>query len=190
MAYATAADVQTVSGRVLTTEETALVERRLAQVERMLIRRIPDLDAKIAAEEIDAADVIDTEAEAVLRLVRNPRGIRLGVRRAVLVSVQPRGGQRDAGDPGGGVGTPRHQAESDVLHRPEPRGGWPVSLLNRGTETVKVFQEVQTPDTDSDGNTYTRAAKSVPWSVPWSSRSVRPRTLTEVSTPRAATGSG
>ncbi|GAB7068856.1 hypothetical protein H7J06_05495 [Mycobacterium hodleri] len=74
MAYATAADVQTVSGRVLTTEETALVERRLAQVERMLIRRIPDLDAKIAAEEIDAADVIDTEAEAVLRLVRNPEG--------------------------------------------------------------------------------------------------------------------
>jgi hypothetical protein len=34
-----------------------------------------------------------------------------------------------------------------------------VSLLNRGTETVKVFQEVQTPETDADGNTITRAAK-------------------------------
>lgn len=34
-----------------------------------------------------------------------------------------------------------------------------MSLLNRGTETVKVFQEVQTPDTDADGNTITRAAK-------------------------------
>jgi hypothetical protein len=34
-----------------------------------------------------------------------------------------------------------------------------VSLLNRGTETVKVFQEIQTPDIDSDGNTVTRAAK-------------------------------
>jgi hypothetical protein len=34
-----------------------------------------------------------------------------------------------------------------------------VSLLNRGTETVKVFHEVQTPDTDSDGNKITRAAK-------------------------------
>ena len=34
-----------------------------------------------------------------------------------------------------------------------------MSLLNRGTETVKVFQEVQTPDTDSDGNKITRAAK-------------------------------
>jgi hypothetical protein len=34
-----------------------------------------------------------------------------------------------------------------------------MSLLNRGTETVKVFQEVQTPETDSDGNTFTRAAR-------------------------------
>jgi hypothetical protein len=33
-----------------------------------------------------------------------------------------------------------------------------VSLLNRGAETVKVFQEVQTPDTDTDGNKITRAA--------------------------------
>jgi hypothetical protein len=40
----------------------------------MLVRRIPDLDAKIATEEIDAAEVIDIEAEAVLRLVRNPEG--------------------------------------------------------------------------------------------------------------------
>lgn len=31
-----------------------------------------------------------------------------------------------------------------------------MSLLNRGTETVKVFQEVQT--TDTDGNKITRAA--------------------------------
>jgi hypothetical protein len=33
-----------------------------------------------------------------------------------------------------------------------------LSLLNRGTETVKVVQEIQAPETDSDGNTYTRAA--------------------------------
>lgn len=74
MALATAADVQAVLGRALTTEETALVTRRLAQVERMILRRIPDLDEKIAAEEIDQADVVDIEAEAVLRLVRNPDG--------------------------------------------------------------------------------------------------------------------
>jgi hypothetical protein len=34
-----------------------------------------------------------------------------------------------------------------------------VSLLNRGTETVKVYQETQTPDTDSDGNKRTRASQ-------------------------------
>ena len=33
-----------------------------------------------------------------------------------------------------------------------------MSLLNRGTETVKVFQEIQNPEIDSDGNRRTRAA--------------------------------
>lgn len=33
-----------------------------------------------------------------------------------------------------------------------------MSLLNRGTETVKVFQEIQTPEVDGDGNKRTRAA--------------------------------
>lgn len=75
MTYAAAADVQAVLGRTMSTEETALVQRRLGQVERMILRRIPDLVDKIAAEEIDAADVVDIEAEAVLRVVRNPDGI-------------------------------------------------------------------------------------------------------------------
>lgn len=34
-----------------------------------------------------------------------------------------------------------------------------MSLLNRGTEVVKVFQEIATPEVDSDGNTVTRPAK-------------------------------
>jgi hypothetical protein len=34
-----------------------------------------------------------------------------------------------------------------------------VSLLTRGTELVKVFQEVQEPVIDSDGNKFTRASK-------------------------------
>jgi len=74
--YATAVDVQTVFGKPLSAEETVMVERRLAQVERMILRRIPDLVEKIAAEEIDQADVIDIEAEAVLRVIRNPEGLR------------------------------------------------------------------------------------------------------------------
>jgi Gp19/Gp15/Gp42-like protein len=75
VSLATASDVQAVLGRVLTTEETALVERRLAQVERMILRRIPDLDVKVTAGDLDEADVIDIEAEAVLRVIRNPEGL-------------------------------------------------------------------------------------------------------------------
>lgn len=75
MALASATDVQTVLGKELSTEETALVERRLAQVERMILRRIPDLAVKIAAGDLDESDVIDIESEAVLRVVRNPEGL-------------------------------------------------------------------------------------------------------------------
>lgn len=73
--YATAADVAALAARELSTEETALVERRLAQVERMILRRIPDLADQIEDETVDLADVVDIEAEAVLRLVRNPEGL-------------------------------------------------------------------------------------------------------------------
>jgi hypothetical protein len=73
--YATAADVQAIAGRTLDDAETALVERRLAQVERMILRRIPDLVEKIEAEDLDVADVIDIESEAVWRVLRNPEGL-------------------------------------------------------------------------------------------------------------------
>ncbi|ORB67690.1 Gp19/Gp15/Gp42 family protein [Mycolicibacterium tusciae] len=73
--YAKAADVQAIYGKSLTTEETALVERRLAQVERKILRRIPDLAAQIEAGDLDEADVVDIEAEAVLRVIRNPEGL-------------------------------------------------------------------------------------------------------------------
>lgn len=75
MTYATASDVQTLLARELTTEETVLVDRRLAQVERMILRRIPDLVAQIDAGDLDAEDLTDIEAEAVLRVVRNPDGL-------------------------------------------------------------------------------------------------------------------
>lgn len=74
MSLATASDVSALLARELTTEETALVTRRLTQVERMIVRRVPDLLEQIADETIDLADVVDIEAEAVLRLVRNPEG--------------------------------------------------------------------------------------------------------------------
>ena len=74
MAYATACDVAVRWARELTCEESKLVEVRLNDVERMLRRRIPGLADKIASGLIDLQDVIQVEADAVLRLVRNPDG--------------------------------------------------------------------------------------------------------------------
>lgn len=75
MTYAKAVDVQAIYGKTLTTEETALVERRLEQIERKILRRIPDLEDQITAGTIDQDDVVDIEAEAVLRVIRNPEGL-------------------------------------------------------------------------------------------------------------------
>lgn len=75
MTYATAADVAALLARELDTLETALVGRRLAQVERMILRRIPDLVAQIDAGDLDAEDVTDIEAEAVYRVVLHGDGI-------------------------------------------------------------------------------------------------------------------
>lgn len=71
---AAAADVSVRWGRTLTTEENLLVVKRLEDAERLILKRIPDLVAQIAATTIDVEDVKQVEAEAVLRLVRNPDG--------------------------------------------------------------------------------------------------------------------
>ncbi len=73
--YASASDVAARLGRELTTEETTLVGIRLADAERMIRRSIPDLAAKVGDETIDVEDVKQVEADAVLRLVRNPEGL-------------------------------------------------------------------------------------------------------------------
>ncbi|BBC43577.1 putative head-tail connector [Mycobacterium phage C3] len=74
MAYATAEDVVTLWAKEPEPEVMALIERRLEQVERMIRRRIPDLDARAVTSETFMADLIDIEADSVLRLVRNPEG--------------------------------------------------------------------------------------------------------------------
>lgn len=74
MAYATAEDVVTLWAKEPEPEVMTLIERRLEQVERIIRRRIPTLDAKVAASTTFEADLIDIEADAVLRLVRNPEG--------------------------------------------------------------------------------------------------------------------
>jgi Phage protein Gp19/Gp15/Gp42 len=74
LTYAAATDVATRLGRTLATEEIALVEQRLEDVERRILRRVPELADKITADGIDAEDVKQVEADVVLRLVRNPDG--------------------------------------------------------------------------------------------------------------------
>lgn len=76
MTYATAADVAARLGRELTPDETTLVNTRLGDAERLILRRIPDLADQITAGDIDVEDVKQVEAEAVLRVVRNPDGYR------------------------------------------------------------------------------------------------------------------
>ena len=74
MAHATVDDVELRWGRTPSDEETTLIETRLDDVERMIYRRLPDLDQWISDGDVALADVIQVESEVVLRLVRNPEG--------------------------------------------------------------------------------------------------------------------
>lgn len=74
MAYASVTDVTVRWGRVPTTEEAAAITVRLEDVERLILRRIPDLDDQILDGTILEEDLIQVEADAVLRLARNPDG--------------------------------------------------------------------------------------------------------------------
>jgi hypothetical protein len=74
MAYATTDDVAVRWGRTPTAEETAQIDVRLNDVERMIYKKIPDLDILIAAGTLDVEDVVQVESEVVLRVVRNPEG--------------------------------------------------------------------------------------------------------------------
>ena len=74
MAYACAADVAVRWGRTLSCEESQLIGVRLNDVERLIRRRLPDLDERISSSLLDVEDVKQVEADAVLRLARNPEG--------------------------------------------------------------------------------------------------------------------
>lgn len=76
--YAAATDVTDRLGRDVS-DDTALITlitTRLADVERLIKRRIPTLVDQLTADPptIDVEDVKQVEAEAVLRLARNPNG--------------------------------------------------------------------------------------------------------------------
>lgn len=72
MAYATPADVSGRLGRELSTDEATMVATRLNDAELIIKSRIPDLDDQIDDDKIDVDLVKMVEANAVVRLVRNP----------------------------------------------------------------------------------------------------------------------
>lgn len=79
MTIATVEDVAARWGQTPDTAMTALIEKRLGDVERMIERRfreedLPTIQAQITANELLAEDVEQVESDAVLRLVRNPEG--------------------------------------------------------------------------------------------------------------------
>lgn len=74
MAYATPDDVADRLGRDLDDSEIRLVQTRLEDVELLIKSRVSDLDSKVASGEIDLDLVVMIEAEAILRLIRNPEG--------------------------------------------------------------------------------------------------------------------
>ena len=75
MPFATAEDVRVLIPRdELSPEEGAMIEKRIAKVERMIRRRLPDLDTRIADGRLTDEDVHDVVVESVLRVVRNPEG--------------------------------------------------------------------------------------------------------------------
>ena len=54
--------------------EAAQVTAWLEDVESIILRRIPDLDARVTAGNPPAATVVRVEANAVIRKIRNPDG--------------------------------------------------------------------------------------------------------------------
>jgi hypothetical protein len=74
MALATASDVTVRWAKTPDTDTLNLIEVRLDDVERILKRRVPLLLDLAATDPDYLADVVQIEADAVLRLVRNPEG--------------------------------------------------------------------------------------------------------------------
>ena len=74
MAYATADDVADRMGRSLDESEAQIVEARLDDVELLILSKIPELDANVSAGKPPARLVAMVEADAIIRILRNPDG--------------------------------------------------------------------------------------------------------------------
>lgn len=72
--YAVTADVQSEWHQPLTDEQLPWVQAKIDRATRKLLRRIPDLDARITDGRLTTEDVRDAIVDAVLRVLRNPSG--------------------------------------------------------------------------------------------------------------------
>lgn len=75
MAYATAEDIESRLGRDLDESETTIVEQRLEDCELIILSRIPTLHTKVDAGTLNADVIAMVEADAVIRILRNPEGV-------------------------------------------------------------------------------------------------------------------
>lgn len=74
MAFATPEDVAVRWARTPSDDELTLIQVRLDDVERIIRKRIPYFEELVLSGDLDVADVVQVEAEAVLRVIRNPEG--------------------------------------------------------------------------------------------------------------------
>lgn len=75
MAYAKASDIEDRLGRELDESEATIVETRLEDAEMWIRQRISDIELRIAKDVRYEQALVYVEAEAVLRLIRNPDGL-------------------------------------------------------------------------------------------------------------------
>lgn len=76
MSYTSVADVRARLGRPLSDAEHELAAVLLEDAENLIRARIPDLDARIGDGRIRRELVVMVEANAVVRVLRNPGGFR------------------------------------------------------------------------------------------------------------------
>jgi len=75
MTYALLTDVSVRLGRTISDADgIAQINAWIADAERIILRRIPDIATRIADGRITSDDVVAIEAQAVLRKVKNPDG--------------------------------------------------------------------------------------------------------------------
>lgn len=81
--------------RPLTSAETPVATTRLEDAWRLLKRLVPTLETRMASDADLEADAVQALAEAVMRVLRNPEGIRRGT---VQVDDASRSYEYDSGD--------------------------------------------------------------------------------------------